>query len=133
MPVSSVVTRTMVVVCLAVSIVSGTTSVQAQRFDENMFSGPMREYQIQLAKVLIVRGRNIGYRSPFGGVPVVSFIIDQSGIIEQSRLKQTSGSPYIDSLAMELVRAGTRYPPFPAHSPVSKMEITVPLRFLARP
>ncbi|GJD41073.1 MULTISPECIES: TonB family protein [Methylobacterium] len=124
------VLRIAVAICL---IFVSIPSSFAWRLDPDQFSGPMREYQIELAKIILVRARNTGYRSQFSGMTTVMFTINRSGIIEEFHIKESSGSPYIDSLAKEILRVGARYIPFPEGAPMSHMVITVPIRFVRHP
>ncbi|MCC0804812.1 TonB family protein [Methylobacterium sp. W2] len=105
---------------------------QALGQNERKFFVSMSEYKSTLAKTLAFRLNNTGYRYPFGGTVLLVFVVNRSGVVEKAEIKQTSGSRYLDTLALDLVRPGTSFLPFPDGSPVKNLMATAPLHFRPR-
>ncbi|GJE61872.1 TonB family protein [Methylobacterium trifolii] len=97
------------------------------------FVGKHQDYQRAVATVILNRMLNTRYRSESGGVALLALRLDRSGTVTKTTLARSSGSPDIDSLARATVPVGFAFPPFPEGMEAREIDITVPLRFGARP
>lgn len=74
-----------------------------------------------------LRGISTGIRAKAQYDVHVSFIVDATGGVGGLRVVQSSGSPELDSAAVEMVRRAAPFPPIPPEAGRSSWQFTLPL------
>jgi TonB family protein len=63
------------------------------------------------------------------GVVIVSFTVDRSGKLLNSRINQTSGSDALDQAAIDLLKRAQPFPPLPSSYDKTQITLSLPIRF----
>jgi protein TonB len=66
------------------------------------------------------------------GTATVTFVMDQSGKVLQSKLLKSSGSPSLDEEAVAVLQRASPLPQFPGPLPSAAIELNLPIQFRLR-
>ena len=108
---------------------SGETFVGSTQVPGNSLGG----YTKELSSLIKTRMNQVNPMPRNGGVAIVSFKIDRSGQVSDTRVTTTSGKTDVDVAAMAALYPGTTLIPFPDNVTQNSLSITIPMRYSARP
>lgn len=96
-------------------------------------SNSLGDYTKELSSLIKTRMNQVNPMPRNGGVAIVSFKIDRSGQVSDTRVTTTSGKTDVDVAAMATLYPGTTLIPFPENVTQNSLSITIPMRYSARP
>lgn len=108
---------------------SGEKFVGSTQVPGNSLGG----YTKELSSLIKTRMNQVNPMPRNGGVAIVSFKIDRSGQVSDTRVTTTSGKTDVDVAAMAALYPGTTLIPFPENVTQNSLSITIPMRYSARP
>jgi len=108
---------------------SGEAVVGSAQVPGNTLGG----YTKELSNLIKTRMNQVNPMPRNGGVAIVSFKIDRSGQVSDTRVATTSGKTDVDVAAMAALYPGTKLIPFPENVTQNSLVITIPMRYSARP
>lgn len=108
---------------------SGEVIVGSTQVPGNSLGG----YTKELSSLIKTRMNQVNPMPRNGGVAIVSFKIDRTGQVSDTRVATTSGKTDVDVAAMAALYPGTMLIPFPENVTQNSLVVTIPMRYSARP
>ena len=93
----------------------------------------LSKYHEEISRIIAFRAKYTTYRHPFNTKTIVLFTINRAGSVIKSELRASSGSNYIDNMALDIARIGYQFPPIPEELNVISVNVPVTVVFPARP
>ena len=108
---------------------SGETFVGSTQVPSNALGS----YTKELSSLIKTRMNQVTPMPRNGGVAIVSFKIDRSGQVSDTRVATTSGKQDVDVAALSALYPGTVLIPFPENVTQTSLSLTIPMRYSPRP